>query len=336
MKTARTGAIFVAALMLLNSCAGVRVGPDTSRLFESFTQRALQFEKEDDLTMALNSWKVVGKLRPGNATAKKKIAALSKKLTHRARLHVQEGLRKHKAKDTSEARRQFLTALRCRPDYREALVGLHELLPSDYTTYTVTEATSLKLVAHSVYKDTKKAFLIAYFNDLDLNARLPAGSQIRLPHIDSLRAAAVFDSKNELIQTKKLLKNGKYEKALAAIEKILVYEPSNSAAAQLQNDALYAYGRALQNNKNYHDAFEVYSRVDHGYRNIGQTIADLKKTMLQEADAHYRQGVMYYVNEELAKAIHQWEQALDLDPGHPKAKKNIEKAKSLLEKLEFD
>ena len=41
----------------------------------------------------------------------------------------------------------------------------------------------------------------------------------------------------------------------------------------------------------------------------------------------------HFVNEDLKKAIAEWETALALDPEHPKARKDLENARSLLEKL---
>ncbi len=53
----------------------------------------------------------------------------------------------------------------------------------------------------------------------------------------------------------------------------------------------------------------------------------------QLANSHYIKGVKYFTDEELDKAIKEWEETLDLDPNHPKAKKDIENARSLLQRL---
>ncbi len=52
-----------------------------------------------------------------------------------------------------------------------------------------------------------------------------------------------------------------------------------------------------------------------------------------EAEAHYKKGVAYFLAEELDKAVEEWEETLRLNPAHAKAKKDLEKARRLLEGL---
>ncbi len=48
------------------------------------------------------------------------------------------------------------------------------------------------------------------------------------------------------------------------------------------------------------------------------------------AEDHYRKGLNYFLAEDLQGAIREWEETLRLDPEHTKAKRDIEKARSLL------
>ena len=48
------------------------------------------------------------------------------------------------------------------------------------------------------------------------------------------------------------------------------------------------------------------------------------------AEEHYRKGVNYFLAEDLQGAIKEWEETLRLYPEHPNAKRDIEKARSLL------
>jgi tetratricopeptide (TPR) repeat protein len=51
------------------------------------------------------------------------------------------------------------------------------------------------------------------------------------------------------------------------------------------------------------------------------------------AESHYQNGVRYFLAEQLQDAIKEWEKALRLDPEHPHAKRDIEKARRLLDRL---
>jgi len=48
------------------------------------------------------------------------------------------------------------------------------------------------------------------------------------------------------------------------------------------------------------------------------------------AEEHYRKGVSYFIAEDMQKAIKEWEETLNLDPDHPNARRNIEKARKFL------
>jgi tetratricopeptide (TPR) repeat protein len=55
---------------------------------------------------------------------------------------------------------------------------------------------------------------------------------------------------------------------------------------------------------------------------------------LREAEAHYATGVRLFLAEDLDGAIREWEKTLSLDPGHPKARRDIEKARRLKGKID--
>ena len=48
------------------------------------------------------------------------------------------------------------------------------------------------------------------------------------------------------------------------------------------------------------------------------------------AEEHYRRGVGYFIAEDMQRAVREWEEALNLDPDHLNARRDIEKARKLL------
>jgi len=68
-------------------------------------------------------------------------------------------------------------------------------------------------------------------------------------------------------------------------------------------------------------------------RNAAQRKEDAERK-LREADAHYAAGIRRFLAEDLEGAIREWEKALTLDPAHPKARRDIEKARRLKGKIE--
>jgi tetratricopeptide (TPR) repeat protein len=52
-----------------------------------------------------------------------------------------------------------------------------------------------------------------------------------------------------------------------------------------------------------------------------------------QAEVHYAKGIRHFLAEELDKAIEEWEETLRLNPDHPNAKRDLQKARRMLETL---
>ncbi len=138
---------------------------------------------------------------------------------------------------------------------------------------------------------------------------------------------------HELRKAENLLKEKKYEESIDLAEKILGYDPSNTAAKKLIRISLCQQGKDLFIRKKYDEALHVLDKADPADDCAEKIRLAVKKAIKQQAEAHYIQGVKHFLNEELQSAIKEWEKTLKLNPDHDKAKKNIKKARSLLEKL---
>ena len=96
------------------------------------------------------------------------------------------------------------------------------------------------------------------------------------------------------------------------------------------NESCYQLGRTLSQRKRYKEALEMLNRVEPKPKEVNELITFVNK---QLAESHYLAGVKYFVDEQLEKAIKEWETALVFDPQHPKARGDIENAVDLLQKL---
>ncbi len=85
--------------------------------------------------------------------------------------------------------------------------------------------------------------------------------------------------------------------------------------------------------KKYREALNMFNRVAPGYNGVKEAIFDVNKIIEKDAEIYYREGVKRFLNEELEEAINEWEKTLVLNPEHQKAKRDIENARGLLEKL---
>ena len=317
-----------------------------SVLLERYRNKATEFEKNGELRKALQSWEVVNSFTPTDQQVVKRTADLKAKIFTLANQHFKKALSYYQSNSMQAACKEFLIVLYYNPDHQEALYYLKQKLTGeDYALYKVKRGDTLKEIARKTFNDPDKDFLIAYFNDLRMDANLIPDSTLKLPILELTPVKSTMETKEAAtdvteipVDTKEMLskalvyyKAKNYRDTLSISEKILKYDPANRGARELVNESYYQMGKLSIQGKNYPEALEIFSRVDSGYKDVSESITFAKK---QLAGEHYLQGVKYYTDLELDKAIKEWETTLALDPNHPKAKKDIENARSLLQKLQ--
>jgi len=138
----------------------------------------------------------------------------------------------------------------------------------------------------------------------------------------------------ELSRARFLMQRRDYDGVIPLSRQVLAKDPSNEEAAEMINAAFYQKGEDLLKKRNYKESLEMYEEVEPGYKNVDERVGQIHAQMKVEADMYYRQGVNFYVNENLPGAIDAWEKTLELDPDHQKATQDIEKARLLLKKLQ--
>jgi len=153
------------------------------------------------------------------------------------------------------------------------------------------------------------------------------------PEYDDVNGLIQEAIQHELLKAENLLKEKKYEESIDIAEKILGYDQSNAAAKKLISTSLCQQGNDLLIQKKYDEALRVLDKANPADICVEKIRLAVKKTIKQQAEAYYIQGVKYFLNEELESAIKEWEKTLKLNPENDKAKKNIKNARSLLEKL---
>jgi len=146
----------------------------------------------------------------------------------------------------------------------------------------------------------------------------------------------------------KYFKEGKYGKSIEFYERVdksfrnvqteisQVHLTANSMkhiATENQNYKYYYKGLELYKSKKYIEALKSLKKVETGYEAVDETIVEIKITMKKVSELHYKNGVKYFVNENLVRAISEWKKALVLNPQRKMIERDIENAMNLLEKI---
>lgn len=305
--------------------------------FQEFhRQEVSNCEKKGEFKKALISLKILRQLNPRDKKIAQEVIDFEKKIQSKAQQHFNWGVSLYNKKKYNSAEREFLITLRFDPENKEALDYLKYRAEDRYSKfYTSKKNDTLKKIARKIYKDSSKHFLIAYFNGLSSNDRLSQGQRLRVPIIKRTLTYKRAATRTEVSKAEKYIKEEKYEDALDIAGTIRQHDVMNEDASNIEDKANFRLGKKLFNEKKYVEALEIYQKVDSGMPGISEAIADVKKRLKKKAEDHYKNGVKYYLNEELKLAIKEWEKALKLDSNHPKAAKDIEKARDLLNKLEM-
>lgn len=327
--------------LILPACAGpsvVKKRPVASRNpFDVFPKeyqlKAREYEHAHELRMALFSWRIVASFWPKDLEASNKIVQLRTELAAEAETHYSRGVQYFREKRSREARNEFLKALACNPDLEKAVAFLkNKIIPPDFMIYHVKKGDSDAAIAKEVYHDPKLGFLIAYFNPLKDEVLKP-GRSIKLPVIKPAPEPKRTLAETSLQKARTLFRAKEYRKAIAVAENIIAYGPSK-AASDIVNGSYYALAVSQFHAGNFAESFKLFRRVDKYYSNTSSYMGRLRKKLQVMAGAHFKKGMQYFLNEKLRKAIAEWETTLQLDPSHPRARVDLEKARTMLKNLQ--
>ncbi|MBN2255580.1 MAG: LysM peptidoglycan-binding domain-containing protein [Deltaproteobacteria bacterium] len=274
---------------------------------------ATECEKKGQLNEALKNWKIVSAFKPGDQDALNKVKSLEKSIAFKADRHFKRGVAFYKKGSIRQARREFLLCLSYDSKNSKALDYIkNNLREKVYTTYVIKKGDTLKKIADKTYENPNIDFLITYFNDLEKNTPLKQGTTLKLP-----MASLIPSEEPERVT----------ETEPESTDEIEPEKKTGINLDQLMYKAVYLF-----NNKKYEQAIAQAKLV------LEQDITNKEaikffEQMDEEAEAHYRQGVKFYIDENIRKSIEEWRITLILNPDHQKAKTEIEKARGLLKKL---
>lgn len=362
--TAPTATTAPAATIARRGEAGVRTAPGAppfAALAARFTDRALEQVRAGDLRRARDSWSVVAALRPDAAEPKRQVEELTARLAAEASRRYRDGLSLLQEGKPEAARRELLLALAAEPDHAAALVALNSRLDPDAVAVTTAPGDSFASLAKRHYGDAGKAALVARVNGLDPGGAPAPGTVLLLPDLAlpapgaGKRAAGTAETpsppspapstaaaesplrpeaaEEQFARAREFYDAGAFTAAATAAERIAGNPAVGKRARELAGDAWFAAGDAALKEERLPDALAAFRKAEPVRRDAAALIATVERLSQERAEEHYNAGVRFFINQRLDAAIRSWERALALNPAHPNAPKDIEKARELQQKL---
>lgn len=291
---------FIQYLCLLLSCAVLLNGCAPAfkhTLPEEHIKKSSSLEQTGDIATAIEELKIALTIDPANSSAKEQLNRLSQIRDQEAERHYKAGL-SLKESDSSAAIKEFLTALRIKPDY--------PIVVNELKNQNIAIAES-KLRSRTIVRRD--------------SVRGRGGETREYEESDHPNIAISF------------YESGEYQAAIDELLKAKSKDPRNSEIAKYLNLSYYNLGVFYYNKKDYMKALNMFTKVKRGFGNTEPYVRKTRTMLKNMADNFYRAGLKFFREQKLHEAIAKWNTVLEIDPNHHKAKEYIQRSKRLLEAL---
>ena len=346
---------------------GGMVSSQGQALVASYSERAQALETDGRLREALEARKIALTVDPDNAAARDGLRAAQTKIDGLISQRLAEGRAAQARGAQVAARRSFLGVLALDPENRAAFEALREQTPDvEGLPHIVRAGDTLAGLAQQYYGNRALGEVIAEANQLAPNARLAAGTQLKIPEVPGVAlirpgarkdppraslpgpgappttpAAPASVPREEpaevnplLAEARESLERKDYATALGDADRLLASTPSNAEAQDLKRSALYGLGKTQYDQKQYKDSYATLGQLVKLAPNHEDAAKLLRQSRTRLIDDHFGRGIRYYREEKLPEAIAEWKAVLELDPQHIAARKNLEQSERLLKNLE--
>ena len=333
------------ALLSLTGCAWqqhfVGASKDSYQILPSkYKKKALDCEANGLYREAMQSWWIFLSFHPDNPEIKERIDMLRKKIQTETDDHFNRGRAFFQKDQFRSARREFLLTLAYDQDHELALDYLENKLQRPvFREYVVRPGDTLKIVASREYENPNIVSLIMAFNDIDNSGKLVAGKLLQLPLLDkdffNQEKKIKVISQNSAISLEPIQPKNKarapvsYENTPPQIA-LTIDHAMPDPKHDLEN---YQKARVFLGQEKYKEALQLLVSIDINFRDVRQLITTVQVFIQQEADAHYRKGISYFLSKNLDKAIMEWEEVIRLSPTHLKAEKDLKNARKIKQKI---
>ena len=346
---------------------GGMVPTQRQALVASYNERAQALETDGRLREALEARKIALTVDPDNVAARDGLRAAQSKIDGLISQRLADGRAAQARGAQVAARRSFLGVLALDPENRAAFEALREQTPDvEGLPHIVRAGDTLAGLAQQYYGNRALGEVIAEANRMAPNARLAAGTQLKIPEVPGVALIRPGTRKDPpraplpspgappappatpasvqreepaevnplLAEARESLERKDYATALGDADRLLASTPSNAEAQGLKRSALYGLGKTQYDQKQYKDSYATLGQLVKLAPNHEDAAKLLRQSRSRLIDDHFGRGIRYYREEKLPEAIAEWKAVLGIDPQHIAARKNLEQSERLLKSLE--
>jgi tetratricopeptide (TPR) repeat protein len=238
--------------------------------------------------------------------------------------------------------------------------------------HSIQPGESLTMVAKNYYGDYKKFSIIADYNNMADATKIRVGQKIKIPEIEGVpflikkqkietqdkktpdivlpeqeikedeerdepeteEPEAVDEAANYRNLGIEHFNNKEYPEAVAEFNKVLNADPEDKTAVEYLYRTHFEYALVLFKNKDYLAAKKNFESSFRYNKDCQKCHDYIKRSEESYMEIHYNRGLSYFGKQQLSEAVREWELVRAVDPNYKDVEKDIEKAKTLLERLE--
>lgn len=368
--TKKCGVVFIFFLVaFMSGCTffGEKKGDEVQEesLDQTYLKKGKDYETKGDLVEAMKQYKLALTVNPKSQEAIDKKNRLETKMRVEAERRFQLGLTYRKNGKYVQARREFLSSLRLWPDHPQAkamLASAKKIKAKRYVLHTIKPGQSLSVLAKTYYGDYHKYHFIAEFNGLADATKVEVGQEIKVPEIEGVpfltpeqdEETREVTTSDELSKEKpeedeeepvdvvstyrnlgmELFNKKKYEEAIVEFNKVVNAVPDDAVALEFLYKSHFQQGMDLYNKEEFLSAekeFESALKYDNNCEKCREYATRSEETFKK---IHYEKGISFFSEELLEEAVKEWELVHQVDPDYKDVRRNLDKAKLLLKRLE--
>ncbi|MFH1714863.1 MAG: tetratricopeptide repeat protein [Elusimicrobiota bacterium] len=284
-------------------------------VIEEYYEKGRKFYENADYLKALHIWERVLVLNPSQTALIQ--ASISDARHLLAEPHYVKGWEYYRKEQYDQAIEEWEAVLALVPTYH----GLASLLEKTVDKSKYSKLNNTVEEARDLYNKEK---LKTALKKVETALRIDASYQPAINLKKSIEVRMDNLYYNNFNTGLELYRDSKYPSSIKSFEKALDYAPDKKRISEVQDYIRKAQHQiALSKGKKVPEIKEEITPV------IEEPVVT-RQIDEEEVRNHYNQGLYYYKNGYLEKAISEWEAVLNLDPAHERAYTNLQKAKKAL------
>jgi tetratricopeptide (TPR) repeat protein len=176
-------------LFVLWGCQTPQAPRGKDKQANAYIEQAQAFENQGNLVDALEQYKLAQTINPNEPLITESVNRVETELDRLAETHYQTGLRFRDKGKWDLAKKEFLKALRYRPEHKKAAAMLQQRQPASenqFISHEIAPGESISKLARKYYGDYKKYHHIANFNNMTDATQVRVGQRIMVPVIDGV------------------------------------------------------------------------------------------------------------------------------------------------------